>query len=152
MNADVDLTTSAAAPPGIRDDKVAFVRRMRARRDQGRRLRVVVIVALWAGVAACGWVGFQNFVVFGCRSKQSEAKSLLKRVVTLQQAAMGEGGRFEAVVDERPADTRKRYRLVPGRLTATSFEAFAVGLEPEGDLWRVTDHSPVEHVHDACAR
>lgn len=147
-----DLPASAAAPPAIREDKVAFVRRMRARRDQGRRLRVVVNLGVMAGVAACGWLGFLQFAAFGCRAKQSEAKGVLGQIATYQRAQQPIAGAFEPVFDPRTSDTRRRYVVVPGRVTATTFEAFAVGLDPAGDLWRVTEHSPVEHLHDGCAR
>ncbi len=148
----VDVPASAAAPPAIREDKVAFVRRMRARRDQGRRLRVVVTLGVVAGVAACGWLGCLQFAAFGCRSKQSEAKGVLTQIATYQWAQQPMTGAFEPIVDPRTSGSRHRYVVVPGRVTATTFEAFAVGLDPAGDLWRVTEHSPVELLHDACAR
>jgi CO/xanthine dehydrogenase FAD-binding subunit len=149
---EVEVPASAAAPPAIREDKVAFVRRMRARRDQGRRLRVVVNLGLVAGLVSCGQVAFGQFVTFGCRSKQSEARSVLAQIATAQRAEQTETGHFVPVVDPRTSDARRRYVVVPGRVTPTTFEAFAVGLDPAGDLWRVTAHTPVEQLHDACDR
>ncbi len=147
------IPASAAAVSPLREDQVAFVRRMRARRDQGRRLRLVVWLGVVAGVVAVCGVGFQNFVVMGCRSKQSEAKGILKQVAVYEASVLDETGQYGPLIDLRTTGSKRRYVVVPGRVTATSFEVFALGIaDVDFDLWRVTDSSPPEVVYDVCAR
>jgi hypothetical protein len=152
MSSDPIITSVAVSSP--RDDRVAFVRRMRARRDQGRWLRLFVNLGIITAMGACAWAGCVAFARFGCRSQQTEAQGLLKRVAGYEIALRNEHGGFGPPIDERPPGKR-RYVLVPGRVTATSFEAFALAVDDPylaHDLWRVTDTSPPEVVHDACNR
>ena len=143
-------------------DLVIRARQLRRRR---RPLAAIAVSALiFVGLSA---VAVPNFVKFGCRSKQSEAKSNLKALWSAQQSHRAEHGRYSASfteLDFTPKAHRLRYRYVIGDIDVDagdpakkspfprSFRAWAFSVDPgfDDDVWTIDDDSALVHVQDGC--
>jgi type IV pilus assembly protein PilA len=107
-------------------------------------------------------IAVPNFVRFGCRAKQSEARSGLKQFEVAQAAHHAEHDRFasDPTVDGRfvwPASSRPRYRhgvAVTGDSRSAGFTAWAVATDEgiRGDLWTIDARGELVHVVDGCDR
>ncbi|MDP2340879.1 MAG: hypothetical protein Q8O67_07980 [Deltaproteobacteria bacterium] len=149
--------SEAPGQASINADDVALV--IRARREQRPRALagcVASVVFAVAVVAVLVAVAVPNFVKFGCRSKQSEAKSNLKALYIAEQSYRGERDAFTASFADlgfTPQGYKLRYRYVVGDVDGDrAFTAFAISTEQtfEGDVWSIDDKGELSHLEDAC--
>ena len=114
---------------------------------------VVAIIGILASIA------LPAFIRFSCKTKQSEAKNMLKQIVVAEEAYRGEhdfylqGGQADLVIIGvliQGAGTRYTYAVPTA--TATGFTATAVGQgDQTGDNWRVTEANDVGPAAVLCA-
>jgi type IV pilus assembly protein PilA len=158
-------SSSSAAPPGWSADAAdadAVLTARQVRRRLALWSRWVSALLLVAGLATWGTIAVPNFVRFGCRAKQSEAKSGLKQFQAAQAAYHSEHDRYanDPAVDGGfvwPSTSRPRYRhgvAVAGVSGSAAYTAWAVATDEgiRGDLWTLDARGELVHVVDGCDR
>ena len=100
---------------------------------------VVVIIGILAALA------IPRFMEATVKAKQSEAKTILKQIYTLQRACRQETGEYTAVMADLPwddPDGRYDYAIAAGG-DPDAFRATATGnatdADTQGDLWHITE-------------
>ncbi|MCK4277350.1 MAG: prepilin-type N-terminal cleavage/methylation domain-containing protein [Phycisphaerae bacterium] len=100
---------------------------------------VVVIIGILAALA------IPRFMEATVKAKQSEAKTILKQIYTLQRAHRQETGTYTSTIGDLPwddPDGRYDYTLTAGA-DADAFIAVATGnatdADTEGDLWHIDE-------------
>jgi type IV pilus assembly protein PilA len=112
-------------------------------------LFIVPMVGIVAAIA------IPNFVKFGCRSKQSEAKGNLRALYVAEQSYRGE---FDVFSDDakamgfepRGVKLRYEYVIVSADKEHCVAEARAIAPEMLGELWRMDDSNKLEAITDSC--
>jgi len=101
-------------------------------------------------------IAVPNFLRFGCRSKQSEAKGNLKAFYVAAQSYRQEHGAFTESFDAmgfQPKGYKLRYRYVVKHIDDDTFTAMAVsGIEATfvGDAWSMNEKQELTHLADGC--
>jgi type IV pilus assembly protein PilA len=125
----------------------------------GKTLAILAIVINLALVPTCGGVyaaiAIPNFILFQCRSKQSEARANLKALAAAEELFKAEHEAYTAdlaALHWQPAGgERLRYEYLVVNATAQGFRAEARGSgDMAGDLWVITEAGEVEAVADHC--
>lgn len=126
----------------------------------GKTLAVLAIVLNLALIPTCGGVyaaiAIPNFIMFQCRSKQSEAKANLKALSAAEEMYRAEHEAYTpdlAALRWQPAGgERLRYDYLVVSAAKESFRAEARGTgDMAGDLWAITEAGEVEAVADHCS-
>ena len=115
---------------------------------------VVAIIGILASIAV------PNYLLMTCRTKQSEAKTVLKMIVVGEESYLAE---YDTYLEGPPADMRiigvivtgpgQRYEYSVPDATATTFEGHAVGLPDDvqvNDWWVVSQSNDPTNRTNCC--
>ncbi len=116
---------------------------------------VVAIIGLLAAIA------IPNFLLFACRSKQTEAKTVLRGIYTAEEAYRAE---HDLYLDAAPADisiiglaitgpvARRRYEYSVTNALPNSFSSHAVGQpgQMDNDLWDGDEKAGTDNTLNGC--
>ncbi len=126
----------------------------------GKGLAIAAIVlSTLAGPCTVGVlaaIAIPNFVVYECRSKQSEAKSNLKRIYVAQEVHRAESNRYGSMSEigfeplERET-VRYEYALIDEGSDRFVVEARGTG-DMAGDVWSVDQDGELRAVSNHCAQ
>lgn len=120
---------------------------------KGIAIAAVAIPLVMGPITAA--IAIPNFVRFGCRSKQSEAKVTLKALHASELRHQSEKGAFTAdlaAMSFAPGGVTVRYDYRVVKADAASYQAEAVAREPalSGDKWVVDERGDPQNVVDGC--
>lgn len=154
------LFTILCMPVGILLAILALMRISKEGKDKlgGQTLAIISLCLSVACVPISGMfaaIAIPNFVKFGCRSKQSEAKTNLKSAYVGQQAFYGEHNRYGSLEEAgfQPLGTTLRYRYEVVEQGENQFLVRAVGeRDMEGDVWEIDEANSLRNVTDRCGR
>jgi type IV pilus assembly protein PilA len=116
---------------------------------------VVAIIGLLAAIAV------PNYLKMTCRSKQSEAKNVLKQIFVAEESYKGEFDVFiegtETTLDEigfqLPVGAKLRYRYTVEVVSNSAFIAYAAAranMDMGNDLWQVNQNGVLLCVTSFC--
>lgn len=126
----------------------------------GKTLAIIAIAMNLALLPTCGGllaaIAIPNFIMFECRSKQTEAKGSLKALFAAEEMYRGEKDSYTqdlAALGFKPEGQGTRYDYVVVQASREGFRAEARGKgDMAGDLWVITNAADVQNVTNKCMR
>lgn len=115
-------------------------------------IELMIVVAIIGILAA---IAIPNFLNYQCKARQSEAKTALGTVRTLQEAYLAEygsyGGTAGSIGFSMKGDTKYGTPLISGN-TTNAFTATITGTGVmAGDVWTITEAGTLTNTSNACS-
>lgn len=160
----VSLITSFLCWPVFLGLILGIVSLVRINKSEGRlggkTLAIIAIAMNLALIPTCGGIyaaiAIPNFIMYQCRSKQSEAKGNLKALFVAEELYRSEKEGYSqdfAALGFTPMGQTSRYDFVVVQASREGFRAEARGKgDMAGDLWAITNANDLQNVKDKCDR
>ncbi|OGQ25382.1 MAG: hypothetical protein A2138_26625 [Deltaproteobacteria bacterium RBG_16_71_12] len=124
----------------------------------GKTLAIIAIVMNLCLIPTCGGIyaaiAIPNFIMFQCRSKQSEAKGNLKALHVAEELYRGDKDSYTqdlGALEFKPMGQTIRYDYVVVEASREGFRAEARGKgDMAGDVWAITNANDVQNVQNKC--
>jgi type IV pilus assembly protein PilA len=124
------------------------------RNKKGFTLIELMIVVAIIGILAA--IAIPNFMNYQCKARQSEAKTSLGTVRTLQEAYLAEYGSYGSTAGNigfgMKGDTKYKTPTIVVNGTAGSYTATINGTGiMKGDTWTMTDNATLTNTNNTCS-
>lgn len=126
----------------------------------GKTLAIIAIVLNLCLIPTCGGIyaaiAIPNFIMYQCRSKQSEARNNLAALFAREELYRGDKDGYTqdlAALEFKPMGQVIRYDYVVVQASREAFRAEARGKgDMAGDVWAITNANDVQNVDNKCMR